>query len=134
VASKNLDKYMDLLVGKVAFANLATVMPDGSPQVTPVWFEYKDNMIRINTAIGRRKARNLDGNPKVAVAIVDPTNAYRYLQVRGHVVRHIGGAAAETHIDSLAKRYLGQDKYPFRQPGQERIIYEIAIDSAQGNG
>jgi PPOX class probable F420-dependent enzyme len=134
MASKIPDKFMDLLTDKVAFANLATVMPDGSPQVTPLWFEFKDGMIRINTAIGRRKARNLDSNPKVAMAIVDPTNAYRYLQIRGHVTRSIKGGAADTHIDSLAKRYLNQDKYPFRQPGEQRIIYEIAIDSCQGNG
>jgi PPOX class probable F420-dependent enzyme len=133
MASKIPDKYMDLVTGKVAFANLATVMPDGSPQVTPVWFEFKDGIIRINTVVGRRKARNLDSNPKVAMAIVDPTNPYRYLQIRGHVIRSTKDGA-DAHIDSLAKRYLGQDKYPFRAPGEVRVIYEIAIDSCQGNG
>ena len=127
------DKYMDLLTDKVAFANLATVMPDGSPQVTPIWFEFKDGIIRINTAVGRRKARNLDSNPKVAMAIVDPANPYRYLQIRGRVT-HSTKDGADAHIDSLAKRYLGQDKYPFRAPGEVRVIYEIAIDSSHGNG
>ncbi len=125
--------FMDLLTDKVAFAELATVMPDGSPQVTPVWFEFKDDVIRINTALGRRKVRNLDSNPKLAMAIVDPANPYRYLQIRGHVLRSTR-EGADAHIDALAKRYLGQDKYPFRQPGEERIIYEIAIDSCHGNG
>jgi len=77
MAAKIPDKYMDLVTDKVSFANLATVMPDGSPQVTPVWFEYKDGMIRVNTAKGRRKAGNLDANPKLAMAILDPTNPYR---------------------------------------------------------
>jgi len=108
-------------------------MPDGSPQVTPVWFEFKNGMLRINTAVGRRKAGNLDVNPKLAMAIVDPTNPYRYLQIRGHVTRSTRDGA-DAHIDSLAKRYLGQDKYPFRQPGEVRVIYEIAIDSCHGNG
>jgi PPOX class probable F420-dependent enzyme len=133
MASKVLDKFMDLLTQKVAFANLATLMPDGSPQVTPLWFEYKDGAILINTAVGRRKARNLDTNPKVALAISDPANPYRYIQIRGHVTRSTK-EGADAHIDSLAKRYLGQDKYPFRGPGEVRIMYEIAIDSCQGNG
>ncbi len=126
-------KFMDLLTDKVAFAELATVMPDGSPQVTPLWFEFKDPIIRINSALGRRKVRNLDSNPKLAMAIVDPANPYRYLQIRGHVLRSTK-EGADAHIDALAKRYLGQDRYPFRQPGEERIIYEIAIDSCHGNG
>ncbi|MGO9056480.1 MAG: PPOX class F420-dependent oxidoreductase [Candidatus Binataceae bacterium] len=127
------DQYKDLLTEKVAFANLATLMPDGSPQVTPVWFEFKDGMIRINTAQGRRKVRNLDANPKLAMAILDPTNPYRYLQIRGHVIRRTQ-EGADAHIDALAKRYLNQDKYPLRTPGEVRVIYEIAIDSCHGNG
>jgi PPOX class probable F420-dependent enzyme len=133
MAFKIPDKYMDLLRDQVAFAALATVMPDGSPQVTPLWFDYQDGDIRINTAVGRRKARNLDGNPKVALAIIDPANPYRYLQIRGHVKRSTK-EGADAHIDALAKRYLGQDKYPFRAPGEVRVIYQIAIDSCQGNG
>ncbi len=133
MAAKVPAKFIDLLTDKVAFAELATVMPDGSPQVTPVWFEYKDGVIRINSALGRRKVRNLDANPKLAMAIVDPANPYRYLQIRGHVTRSTR-EGADAHIDALAKRYLGQDKYPFRQPGEARVIYEIAIDSCHGNG
>ena len=133
MAARIPDQYKDLLTEKVAFANLATVMPDGSPQVTPVWFEFKDGMLRINTAQGRRKVRNLDANPKLAMAILDPTNPYRYLQIRGHVIRSTQDGA-DAHIDALAKRYLNQDKYPFRTPGEVRVIYEIAIDSCHGNG
>jgi len=133
MAARIPDQYKDLLTEKVAFANLATLMPDGSPQVTPVWFEFKDGMIRINTAQGRRKVRNLDANPKLAMAILDPTNPYRYLQIRGHVIRSTQDGA-DAHIDALAKRYLNQDKYPLRTPGEVRVIYEIAIDSCHGNG
>ena len=127
------ENFLDLLQQKKAFASLATIMKDGSPQVTPVWFEFKDGGIRINTAQGRRKVRNLETNPKLAMVMVDPSNPYRYLQIRGHVTRSTQDGA-DAHIDSLAKRYLGQDKYPFRAPGEVRVIYEIAIDSCQGNG
>jgi PPOX class probable F420-dependent enzyme len=125
------DKYLDLLQQKTAFASLATVMPDGSPQVTPVWFDYSDGVIRVNTARGRVKARNLKKGARVALAIVDPDNPYRYLQIRGRV-RTATEDGAGDHIDSLAKKYLGQDKYPFAQPGEVRIMCEIEPMSASG--
>jgi PPOX class probable F420-dependent enzyme len=118
------DKYLDLVKDKKAFANLATVMPDGTPQVTPVWFDYANGVLRVNTAKGRVKARNMQAGAPVALAIMDPDNAYRYLQVRGRVKR-MTEQGADAHIDSLAKKYLGQDKYPYRQPGEVRQIYEI---------
>ena len=123
------DAFLDLLQQKKAFANLATVMPDGSPQVTPVWFDYADGKVRVNTAKGRVKARVLHEGSPVALAIMDPDNPYRYIQIRGRVVRVQEGADA--HIDSLAKKYLGQDKYPYRQPGEVRIMYEIDPTSVQ---
>ena len=76
------EKYLDLLQQKKAFASLATVMADGSPQVTPVWFDYNDGRIRVNTAKGRVKARNLKAGAAVALAIIDPDNPYRYVQIR----------------------------------------------------
>jgi len=118
------DKFLDLVKDKKAFANLATLMPDGSPHVTPVWFDYANGVLRVNTAKGRVKARNMQTGAPVALAIMDPDNAYRYLQVRGRVKRMIE-QGADAHIDSLAKKYLGQDKYPYRQPGEVRQIYEI---------
>jgi len=124
------EKYLDLLQQKKTFANLATVMPDGSPQVTPVWFDYKDGRIRVNTAKGRVKARNMKQGSSVALAIMDPDNPYRYVQVRGRVQRVAENADA--HIDSLAKKYLGKDKYPFAQPGEVRVMYEIEPTSASG--
>jgi PPOX class probable F420-dependent enzyme len=127
------DKYLDLLGTKKAFANLATVMPDGSPQVTPVWFDYTAGKIRVNTARGRVKARNMKEGSDVALAIMDPDNAYRYIQVRGKVVRETE-QGADAHIDSLAKKYMGLDQYPFREAGQIRVIYEIEPRSVSTMG
>lgn len=125
------DKYLDLLQQKKAFANIATVNPDGTPVVTPVWFDYTDGLVRVNTARGRVKARNLKKGVAVALAIVDPDNPYRYVQVRGRV-RRVTEDGAVSHIDSLAKKYLGQDKYPYAQPGEVRLLCEIEPTSASG--
>ncbi len=119
------EKYLDLFQQqKKAFANLATVMPDGTPQVTPVWFDYTNGTIRVNTAKGRVKARNMTQGAPVALAIIDPENPYRHIQVRGRV-RRATEEGASAHIDSLAKKYLDKDKYPFAQPGEQRILIEI---------
>jgi PPOX class probable F420-dependent enzyme len=125
------DSYLDLVQQKKAFASLATVMADGSPQVTPVWFDYTDGKIRVNTAKGRVKSRTLRTGAPVALAIMDPDNAYRYVQIRGRVARAVE-QGADAHIDSLAKKYLGKDTYPFRQPGEVRVMYEIEPVSVSG--
>jgi PPOX class probable F420-dependent enzyme len=125
--------YMDLLTQKTTFSHLATIMKDGSPQVTPVWFDYTNGHVRVNTAKGRVKARNLHEGVRVALSILDPDNPYRYLQIRGQVVRATEEGAS-AHIDSLAKKYLGKDKYPFAQPGEVRIMYEIEPLAAQASG
>jgi PPOX class probable F420-dependent enzyme len=127
----SLANYLDLLRDKKPVAALATVMPDGSPQVTPVWFDYDGKHIRVNTAKGRVKARNMQQGSRVALMIVDPDNPYRYVQVRGRVTVATE-SGADAHIDSLAKKYLGQERYPFRQPGEVRIRYEIEPLSVQG--
>ncbi len=127
------ESFSDLMKQKKAFANLATVMPDGTPQVTPVWFDYQNGILRVNTAKGRVKARNMTKGAPVALAIMDPDNPYRYVQVRGRV-RTVTTEGAESHIDALAKKYLGKDKYPWRQPGQERLLLEIEPTSVQGMG
>jgi PPOX class probable F420-dependent enzyme len=118
--------FLDLFKKK-AFGHLATLMPDGSPQVTPVWVDYDGQHVLVNTAADRQKDHNLQRDGRVAISIIDPDNAYRYLEVRGAVVeRTMQGADA--HIDSLAKRYLGKDQYPFRQPGEVRVIFRIRPD------
>jgi PPOX class probable F420-dependent enzyme len=127
------DAYLDLLEKKVTFANLATVLKDGSPQVTPVWFDYTAGKIRVNTARGRVKSRTLKEGAHVALAILDPENPYRYIQIRGTVVSETE-KGADAQIDALAKKYLGQDKYPFRQAGEVRVTFEIEPTSAQAMG
>ncbi|HEV8674516.1 MAG TPA: PPOX class F420-dependent oxidoreductase [Methylomirabilota bacterium] len=117
------DKFKDLFQKK-AFASLATVMPDGSPQVTPVWCDFDGTHIRVNSAKGRVKDRNMRRSPKVALAVLDPDNPYRHLAVRGRVVE-VTEQGADAHIDTLAKKYLGQDRYPNRRAGEVRVIYKI---------
>jgi PPOX class probable F420-dependent enzyme len=129
-----LVKYADLLRDdQKALAHLATVMADGTPQVTPVWFDYEAGHIRINSAKGRVKDRNMRRRPAVALSIVDPANAYRYVALRGRVVE-ITEQGADAHIDRLAKKYLGKDRYPGRSPSEVRVMYRIAVDSAAGMG
>ncbi|TMA13669.1 MAG: PPOX class F420-dependent oxidoreductase [Deltaproteobacteria bacterium] len=126
------ENYRDLF-SKKAFAQLATLMSDGSPQVTPVWCDYDGSHIRINTAKGRVKDRNMRRNRKVALAILDPDNPYRHLAVRGEVAE-ITEQGADAHIDLLAKKYLGKDKYPFRQPGEVRVLYKIRPEKVSSMG
>jgi PPOX class probable F420-dependent enzyme len=126
------DKFRDLFT-REAFANLATLMADGTPQVTPVWFDFDGTHIRINTAKGRVKDKNMRRNPKVALAIMDPHNPYRYLSVRGEV-DEITEDGADDHIDALTKKYLGKDKYPFRQPGEVRVLYKIRPERISSYG
>ena len=127
------EKYLDLLQRKKAFANLATLMPDGTPQVTPVWCDYNDGLVRVNTAKGRVKARNLKKGAPVALAIADPDNPYRYVQIRGRV-RLVTEDGAAAHIDALAKKYLGKDKYPNRRPGEVRVMVKITPEKIQTMG
>jgi PPOX class probable F420-dependent enzyme len=126
-------EYLDLLQQKTTFANLATVMRDGSPQVTPVWFDYTDGKIRVNSAKGRVKSRTMREGAPVALSILDPENPYRYIQIRGRVGR-VTEEGADAHIDALAKKYLGKDKYPFSKPGEVRVTFEIEPASTQASG
>ena len=117
------DQFKDLF-SKVVFAHLATLMPDGSPQVTPVWCDFDGTNVRVNSAKGRVKDKNMRRDKKVALSVQDPENPYRYLAMSGEIAE-ITEEGADAHIDSLAKKYLGKDKYPFRGPGEVRVIYKI---------
>jgi len=120
------------LFEKKAFAHLATLMPDGQPQVTPVWVDYDGQHVVINTAQGRMKDKNMQRDGRVALSITDPDNPYRFLEVRGRIAeRTLNGADA--HIDAMAKKYLDQDKYPFRQPGEVRVIYRVTPERSTFN-
>jgi PPOX class probable F420-dependent enzyme len=112
------------LFKKKAFANLVTLMPDGGPQVTPVWVDYDGKNVVINTAQGRQKDLNLQRDGRVAMSILDPDNPYRYLEVRGKIIERTTDGA-DKHIDAMALKYLGKDKYPFAQPGEVRVIYKL---------
>jgi PPOX class probable F420-dependent enzyme len=117
------EKYRDLFQ-KRAFASLGTLMPDGRPQVTPVWCDFDGENVIFNSAKGRQKDRNVRRDPRVSLAIIDPENPYRYLEIRGRVVE-ITEDGADESINKLAKKYLGVDKYPYAQPSEVRVIYKI---------
>jgi PPOX class probable F420-dependent enzyme len=115
------------LFEKPILANLATIMPDGTPQVTPVWVDYDGEYILINTAKSRQKALNMGRQPKVGLDMVDTANPWHWLSVRGKVVEITEEGALE-HIDKLSKKYTGNDKYGAHQPGDVRVICKISTD------
>jgi PPOX class probable F420-dependent enzyme len=112
------------LLHESSYCQLATLMPDGSPQITQVWVDTDDEHILINTAEGRQKERNVRRDPRVGVNMVDPANAWRIAMVRGRVV-DITTEGADQLIDELAKKYLNEDTYPFRQPEEVRVTLKI---------
>ncbi|HLL40254.1 MAG TPA: PPOX class F420-dependent oxidoreductase [Rubrobacteraceae bacterium] len=115
------------LLQEPAFCQLATLMPDGSPQNTQVWVDTDGEHILINTAQGRQKERNVQRDPRVAVNVVDPTNAWRIGMVRGRVVEVTTDGADEL-IDQLAKKYLNEESYPFRRPEEVRVTLKVLPD------
>jgi PPOX class probable F420-dependent enzyme len=112
-----------LLEGK-NFAFVATLMKDGSPQITPTWVDLEQNTILVNTAEGRVKHNNVSRDPRVAISVFDHNNPYNMVSIRGRVIEQTRKGADE-HIDKLAKKYFGVDKYPFRSPSETRIILKI---------
>jgi PPOX class probable F420-dependent enzyme len=121
---KPLPDSIKKLIEARTFANVATIMPDGSPHVTQTWVDHDGDIILINTFEGSQKHKNAARNPKVALDVCDPTNAYNMAMIRGRV-SEITLDGAEEHVDKLAKKYLGQDKYPMRRPGMKRILIKI---------
>ena len=119
------------ILSKQTFAQLATLMPDGSPQVTPVWVDHEGDRIVVNTAEGRAKPQNLRNDPRVALSATNPENPYEAVIVRGRVseMTHEG---ADDHIDAMAKKYLDRDKYPFRQSGEQRLKVYIEPEVVKG--
>jgi len=109
------------------------LMPHGSPHLTHVWVSADDEHILVNTYEGAQKLRNIRRDPRVAVNVVDPANAWRLANVRGRVV-DIATDGADAHIDELARKYLGVESYPFRQPGQVRVKVTIAPEHISGIG
>jgi PPOX class probable F420-dependent enzyme len=132
MSAKIPENYLDLF-HKKAFGSFTTLMPDGSPQTTPVWVDYVDGKVLVNSALGRQKDKNLRRDPRVAITLIDPDNPYRYLEVRGKV-SEITQEGADKLIDKLAKKYLDKDKYPFAQPGEQRVIYKIDPEHVSPHG
>jgi PPOX class probable F420-dependent enzyme len=115
------------LFSKRAYASLGTLRPDGSPQVTPVWCDFDGDRLLVNTAEGRHQDKNIQRDSRVAVVIADPNNPYRYLEIRGRAVE-VRGREADTHLDQLARKYLGSETYAYKQPGEVRIMYAIEAE------
>jgi PPOX class probable F420-dependent enzyme len=109
---------------KKTFVHLATRMPDGRPQVSPVWVDMEDDLIVVNSAKGRIKDKNMRADPRVALSATDPDNPYRALMIQGRVIK-ITEDGAEDHIDKMAKKYLGEERYPFRKSGEKRVLYYV---------
>lgn len=114
-------------------ANLATLLPDGRPQVNPVWCDYDGTHVRVNTGQGRQKAKNLRARKFATLLLVDPQNPFSWIEVRGRVAE-VTTVGADEHIDRLAKKYLGLDKYPHRQPGEVRVMYKIEPERVMTSG
>ena len=112
------------LIEGTNFGNLATIMPDGSPHVAPVWIDFDAGDVLVNTAEGRQKTKNIQRDPRVAIDVFNNENPYEMVAIRGRVVE-LTHEGADAHIDKLAKKYLGRDTYPFRQPGEQRVILRI---------
>ena len=121
------DSIIQLLTGK-NFAFVATLMKDGSPQITPTWIDFEVDTILINTTEGRTKQKNVSRDQRVAISIVDQNNPYNMVTIRGKVIEQTSKGADE-HIDKLTKRYLGVDKYPFRSPTEKRVIIKVAPEN-----
>ncbi len=112
-----------LLEGK-NLAFVATLMKDGWPQITPTWVDIEDGKILVNTAEGRLKQKNISRDGRIAISVADQNNPYHMVTVRGRVVEQTNEGADE-HVDKLAKKYLGVEKYPLRSPNEKRIIIKI---------
>ena len=127
------ESHLDILAAE-SYAHLSTVMPDGTPQVTPVWVDHDgQDAVLLNTARGRQKERNIRANPKVGVSVLDPDDPYRYVSVRGEA--ELIEAGADDHIDKLAQQYMGVDEYPHH--GEEsgpRVIVRIPAAAVATSG
>jgi PPOX class probable F420-dependent enzyme len=128
-----ISRGLEKLLSEPAYCQIATVMPDGSPQITQVWVDTDGEHILVNTGQHRQKVRNVERDPRVALNIVDPNDAWRIANMRGRVVE-ITTSGADDHIDGLAQKYLGAEKYPFRNPEETRVILKIAPERVNSVG
>jgi PPOX class probable F420-dependent enzyme len=133
-AMPELSEHARQLLSSPNYGFLGTADADGWPQVTPVWVDVQDTRILVNTALGRVKERNARRERRVALSVAAIDNPWDKVDIRGRVVDFIEGEEADRHIDKLAKKYLDQDTYPFREPGEKRVILTIEADRAHEMG
>jgi PPOX class probable F420-dependent enzyme len=129
VSEKIEGRAEELLKGK-NFCNVSTVRSDGTIHGVPVWVDAQDGLAVLNSAEGRAWVRNLERDPRVTLTVQNMENPYEYLEVRGRVAERTHEGADE-HIDAMAKKYLGKDEYPFRQPGEQRVIIRVEPEQAR---
>ncbi|HSM54589.1 MAG TPA: PPOX class F420-dependent oxidoreductase [Candidatus Sulfomarinibacteraceae bacterium] len=124
------------LLEEPVYANLSTIMPDGRPQVHPVWCDFDGTYVRVNSAKGRQKDQNMRERDYATILLLKPDDPYYWMEIRGHVAQMVEGDEADAHIDSLAKKYLGKERYPGHTPDETRVIYKIEPDRVLtvGNG
>jgi PPOX class probable F420-dependent enzyme len=131
--SATIDGHAEELLKAKNFCNVSTLRADGSVQAAPVWVDIEDGKPTLNSAEGRAWPRNLERDPRVTLTVQNLENPYEYVEVRGKVVERTHDGADE-HIDALAKKYLGQDTYPYRQPGEQRVIIRVEPEHVYLNG
>lgn len=126
------EKYNDLLQSN-ALANIATIGPEGAPQNNPVWFEYDGEHIKFSQTQHRQKLRNLERDPRIAITIVDPTNPFRYVEIRGAMAK-VEPDPDNAFINKMAKKYMGQDVYPWHKPGDQRMVVYVKPERSLSMG
>lgn len=117
------EEYKDLLEKK-GFAHVATIGPKGEPQSNPVWFDWDGKNVLFSQTKTRQKVANLEDEPRIAISIQDPENPYRYLEIRGRVAS-VDEDTGNKFINSMAKKYMDKDEYPWHQPGDERVVVRV---------
>lgn len=133
LAPAQLDARSQELLLAANYAHVATLRRDGSPHVTPVWVDFRDGLVWLNSAEGRVWPRNLQRDPRVALNVLNLENPFENLEIRGHATEFTL-EGAEDHIDFLAKKYLGEDIYPYRQPGVRRLIIKVTPEWTRRQG
>jgi PPOX class probable F420-dependent enzyme len=111
---------------------VTTLREDGSPHSTPVWVDVEDGKVSFNTATGRAKPRHLEHDPRASLTVVDPNDAYKWVAVSGPV--QVTEEGADEQIDKLAKKYIGEDKYPWRNPQETRVKVVIEPEHVDARG
>jgi PPOX class probable F420-dependent enzyme len=124
VSKEVIRPLLERMLKEASYGQLATLMPDGAPQITQVWLDTDGEHILVNTVATHQKVKNVRRDPRVAINVHDPAKPYRVANIRGRVVE-VTSAGADRHIDALSEKYLGTDRYPFRTPGQQRIVLKI---------